>query len=40
VTGVMRCDIRARAASRRCGLLAASTADIEWNGQPLSEDLP
>lgn len=30
-------EIIARAASRRCGLLAASTADIEWNGQPLSE---
>lgn len=33
-------EIIARAASRRCGLLAASTADIEWNGQPLSEYLP
>jgi hypothetical protein len=33
-------EIIARAASRRCGLLAASTADIEWNGQPLSEHLP
>ncbi|TVT79382.1 ATP-grasp domain-containing protein [Pseudomonas sp. H3(2019)] len=30
-------EIIARAASRRCGMLAASTADIEWNGQPLSE---
>lgn len=30
-------EIIARAASRRCGLLAASTADIEWNGQSLSE---
>lgn len=28
-------EIILRAASRRCGLLAASTADIEWNGQPL-----
>jgi hypothetical protein len=33
-------EIIARAASRRCGLLAASTADIEWNGQPLSERTP
>lgn len=30
-------EIIARAASRRCSLLAASTADIEWNGQPLNE---
>ena len=30
-------EIIVRAASRRCSLLAASTADIEWNGQPLSE---
>ncbi|RMQ47820.1 hypothetical protein ALQ04_04073 [Pseudomonas cichorii] len=30
-------EIIARAASRRCGLLAASTADIEWNGQALGE---
>ena len=30
-------EIIVRAASRRCGLLAASTADIEWNGQPLSD---
>ncbi|WP_437879827.1 ATP-grasp domain-containing protein [Pseudomonas sp. LRF_L74] len=28
-------EIVGRALSRRCGLLAASTADIEWNGQPL-----
>ncbi|MBD8572878.1 ATP-grasp domain-containing protein [Pseudomonas syringae] len=28
-------EILCRAASRRCGILAASTADIEWNGQPL-----
>lgn len=28
-------EIIYRAASRRCGLLAASTADIEWNGQAL-----
>jgi hypothetical protein len=33
-------EIIARAATRRCGLLAASTADIEWNGQPLSEPAP
>lgn len=32
-------EIIGRALSRRCGLLAASTADIEWNGQPLG-DLP
>ncbi|XBS70008.1 hypothetical protein ABK905_01325 [Acerihabitans sp. KWT182] len=30
-------EIIARAASRRCGLLAASTSDIEWNG-PQSVD--
>jgi hypothetical protein len=30
-------EIITRAASQRCGLLAASTADIEWNGQPLSD---
>lgn len=30
-------EIITRAASLRCGLLAASTADIEWNGQPLCE---
>lgn len=30
-------EIIGRAAFRRCDLLAASTADIEWNGQPLSE---
>lgn len=30
-------EIIYRAASRRCGLLAASTADIEWNGQALGE---
>jgi hypothetical protein len=28
-------EIGVRAISRRCGLLAASTADIEWDGQPL-----
>lgn len=28
-------EIVIRAGSRRCGLLAASTADIEWNGQEL-----
>jgi len=28
-------EIIGRALTRRCGLLAASTADIEWNGQPL-----
>lgn len=28
-------EIIVRAASRRCGFLCASTADIEWNGQPL-----
>lgn len=28
-------EILSRAASRRCGLLAASTADIEWNGEGL-----
>ncbi len=28
-------EILCRAASRRCGVLAASTADIEWNGQAL-----
>ncbi|MEY0302432.1 ATP-grasp domain-containing protein [Providencia manganoxydans] len=33
-------EIITRAVSRRCGLLAASTADIEWNGQPLSEHTP
>ncbi|MEN1832769.1 ATP-grasp domain-containing protein [Pseudomonas lijiangensis] len=30
-------EIISRAVSRRCGLLAASTADIEWNGQALNE---
>ena len=30
-------EIIGRAAFRRCDLLTASTADIEWNGQPLSE---
>ncbi|WP_407315376.1 ATP-grasp domain-containing protein [Pseudomonas sp. nanlin1] len=30
-------EILYRAASRRCGLLAASTADIEWNGQALGD---
>lgn len=33
-------EIIARAATRRCGLLAASTADIEWNGQPLPGPRP
>jgi hypothetical protein len=33
-------EIIARAVSRRCGLLTASTADIEWNGQPLDERTP
>jgi hypothetical protein len=33
-------EIITRAVSRRCGLLSASTADIEWNGQPLSERTP
>lgn len=28
-------EIVARAVRRRCGLLAAATADIEWDGQPL-----
>lgn len=28
-------EILCRAATRRCGVLAASTADIEWNGQAL-----
>jgi hypothetical protein len=28
-------EIVGRAISRRCGLLAAATADSEWNGQPL-----
>lgn len=28
-------EIVARALRRRCSLLAAATADIEWNGQPL-----
>ncbi|WP_263262524.1 ATP-grasp domain-containing protein [Pseudomonas sp. RIT-PI-S] len=28
-------EILLRAAFRRCSVLAASTADIEWNGQPL-----
>jgi hypothetical protein len=28
-------EILLRAARRRCSLLAAATADIEWNGQPL-----
>ncbi|WP_349969955.1 ATP-grasp domain-containing protein [Pseudomonas caspiana] len=30
-------EILYRAASRRCGVLAASTADIEWNGQSLAD---
>ena len=30
-------EIIGRAGSRRCSLLAASTTDIEWNGQSLSE---
>jgi hypothetical protein len=29
-------EIVGRAISRRCGLLAATTADIEWNGQSLN----
>ncbi|MBV6286077.1 ATP-grasp domain-containing protein [Pseudomonas aegrilactucae] len=33
-------EIIGRALSRRCGLLAASTADIEWNGQPLGAPCP
>lgn len=33
-------EIISRSVSRRCGLLAASTADIEWNGQALSERSP
>lgn len=33
-------EIIGRALSRRCGLLAASTADIEWNGQPLGAPAP
>jgi len=33
-------EIIGRAATRRCGLLAASTADIEWNGQPLPGPRP
>jgi hypothetical protein len=30
-------EIGIRAIYRRCGFLAASTADIEWNGQDLGE---
>lgn len=33
-------EIIGRALTRRCGLLAASTADIEWNGQPLEAPRP
>lgn len=33
-------EIIGRAVTRRCGLLAASTADIEWNGQPLQAPHP
>ncbi len=33
-------EIIGRALTRRCGLLAASTADIEWNGQPLGAPRP
>lgn len=33
VPGVL--EIAMRALARRCGLLAAATADIEWDGQPL-----
>ena len=32
-------ELAGRAISRRRGLLAASTADIEWNGQPLDINL-
>ena len=28
-------EIIGRAIARRCGLLAAATADSEWNGQPM-----
>lgn len=33
-------EIIGRALTRRCGLLAASTADIEWNGQTLDAPRP
>jgi len=33
-------EIIGRALTRRCGLLAASTADIEWNGQALDAPQP
>ena len=33
-------EIIGRALSRHCGLLAASTADIEWNGQALNRPHP
>lgn len=33
-------EIIGRALTRRCGLLAASTADIEWNGQCLDSPRP
>ena len=33
-------EIIGRALTRRCGLLAASTADIEWNGQHLEAPRP
>ena len=33
-------EIAIRAIRRRCGLLAASTADIEWDGQPLEALYP
>lgn len=33
-------EIMARALRKRCGLLAASTADIEWDGQPLEGHVP
>ncbi|HTA38843.1 MAG TPA: hypothetical protein VK760_07200, partial [Candidatus Acidoferrales bacterium] len=32
-------EIVLRAARRRCSLLAAATADIEWNGQPMEAPL-
>ena len=35
--GASLVEIIGRAVSRRCGLLAASTVDIEWNGLPLSK---
>jgi len=33
-------EISARALRRRCGLLAAATADIEWDGQMLNAMRP